>query len=145
MKCPIFRKNCTYCGGTIEDNYPPAAIALGKGLIILAQVRIVFWDWKLTKRDILTWYIDLLYDHHVLQVSSSFQSESSFAAWWRKNSVLSATEVFPNVNDIWYVYLSILIEMTMIQKVQEISIQKPYLSNIYFIVKLGLISNSYIY
>eukprot|EP00090_Calanus_glacialis_P026217 TRINITY_DN4116_c0_g1_i2.p1 TRINITY_DN4116_c0_g1~~TRINITY_DN4116_c0_g1_i2.p1 ORF type:complete len:114 (+),score=25.19 TRINITY_DN4116_c0_g1_i2:105-446(+) len=21
--------NCTYCGGAIEDNYPPAAIALG--------------------------------------------------------------------------------------------------------------------
>ena len=36
----VFRKNCTYCGGTIEDNYPPAAIALG---IAISSDKIVFW------------------------------------------------------------------------------------------------------
>ena len=24
-----FSNNCTYCGGALEDNYPPSAIALG--------------------------------------------------------------------------------------------------------------------
>ena len=35
----MFRKNCTYCGGTIEDNYPPAAIALG---ITISSAKIAF-------------------------------------------------------------------------------------------------------
>merc|ERR1712198_14226 len=32
-------KNCTYCVGTIEDNYPPAAIAFG---VLLFPIGIIF-------------------------------------------------------------------------------------------------------
>ena len=53
------------------------------------------------------------------QVYSSFQLESSFAAWWKRSSAWNATEVFlKTVCE----NLRIFIEMAMIQKVQEISI-----------------------
>ena len=30
--CPCCSNNCTYCGGDLEDNYPPAALCLAVAL-----------------------------------------------------------------------------------------------------------------
>lgn len=34
----FFRNNCTYCGGDLEDNYPPAALCLAVALFPLGIV-----------------------------------------------------------------------------------------------------------
>ena len=58
-----FSKNCTYCGGQIEDNYPPAAVALGRMLhmqqanIVHSQFRIYCTFKPFFNSNTLSWHL----------------------------------------------------------------------------------------